>query len=55
MKFCLTQQKNNENYFSNKEDYISMKTFLNNSRQHLNNNNLEIAEGIPLDTQKDFQ
>ena len=42
------KKKYNENYFSNKEDYISMKTFLNNSRQHLNNNNLEIAEGIPF-------
>ena len=42
------KKKYNENYFSNKEDYISMKTFLNNSRQHLNKNNLEIAEGIPF-------
>ena len=31
------------------------ENILNNSRQHLNKNNLEIAEGIPLDTQKDFQ
>ena len=37
----------NKDYFSNKEDFISMKKFLNDSRKHLNNNNLEIEEGIP--------
>ena len=37
----------NEKYFSNKEDFQKMKTFLDNTRAHLNTNNLAIKEGIP--------
>ena len=37
----------NEKYFSNKEDFQKMKTFLYNTRAHLNTNNLAIKEGIP--------
>ena len=37
----------NEKYFSNKEDFQKMKTFLDNTRAHLNNNNLAIKEGVP--------
>ena len=37
----------NENYFSNKEDFQKMKTFLVNTRSHLNKNNLGIKEGLP--------
>ena len=37
----------NENYFSNKEDFQKMKTFLDNTRSHLNKNNLGIKEGLP--------
>ncbi len=36
-----------EKYFSNNEDYLKMKTFLNNTRAHLNANNLGIKEGVP--------
>ena len=32
--------------FSNKEDFQKMKTFLDNTRAHLNNNNLAIKEGV---------
>ncbi|MEK9619971.1 MAG: CapA family protein [Flavobacteriales bacterium] len=37
----------NEKYFSNKEDFQKMKTFLDNTRAHLNTNNLAIKEGVP--------
>lgn len=37
----------NENYFSNKEDFQKMKIFLDNTRSHLNKNNLNIKEGLP--------
>ena len=37
----------NEKYFSNKEDFQKMKTFLDNTRAHLNTNNLAIEEGVP--------
>ena len=37
----------NEKYFSNKEDFQKMKTFLDNTRAHLNSNNLAIKEGVP--------
>ncbi len=37
----------NEKYFSNKEDFQKMKTFLDNTRAHLNTNNLDIEEGVP--------
>jgi poly-gamma-glutamate synthesis protein (capsule biosynthesis protein) len=37
----------NEKYFSNKEDFQKMKTFLDNTRAHLNTNNLAIKEGAP--------
>jgi poly-gamma-glutamate synthesis protein (capsule biosynthesis protein) len=37
----------NEKYFSNKEDYLKMKKFLNDSRKHLSANNIKIIEGIP--------
>ena len=36
-----------EKYFSNKEDFLKMKTFLDNTRAHLNTNNLAIKEGVP--------
>ena len=37
----------NENYFSNKKDFQKMKTFLDNTRAHLETNNLEVKEGLP--------
>ena len=37
----------NEEYFSNIEDLQKMKTFLDNTRSHLNTNNLGIKEGLP--------
>lgn len=37
----------NENYFSNIEDYQKMKTFLDNTRTHLEANNKEVKEGLP--------
>ena len=37
----------NEKYFSNEEDFKKMKTFLDNTRAHLNTNNLSIEEGVP--------
>jgi hypothetical protein len=37
----------NEKYFSNIEDFKKMKTFLDNTRNHLNTNNLAIEEGVP--------
>ena len=37
----------NEKYFSKEEDFQKMKTFLENTRGHLNTNNLAIYEGIP--------
>ena len=37
----------NEKYFSNKSDFDKMKIFLDNSRKHLNSNNLDVVEGIP--------
>ena len=37
----------NEKYFSNKSDFDKMKIFLDNSRKHLNSNNLDVDEGIP--------
>lgn len=37
----------NKKYFSNKEDFQKMKTFLDNTRAHLNTNNLDIEEGVP--------
>ena len=37
----------NENYFSNMEDYQKMKTFLDNTRTHLEANNKEVKEGLP--------
>ena len=39
--------KYNENYFSEKSDFEKMKLFLVNSRNHLNNNNKSVVEGVP--------
>jgi poly-gamma-glutamate synthesis protein (capsule biosynthesis protein) len=37
----------NQKYFSNMSDFLKMKTFLDNTRTHLNTNNLAIKEGAP--------
>ena len=39
--------KYNENYFSEKSDFEKMQLFLVNSRNHLNNNNKSVVEGVP--------
>jgi len=39
--------KFSENYFSNKEDFQKMKTFLDNTRTYLEANNLDVKEGLP--------
>lgn len=42
-----TQKKYNKSYFDNEIQYNKMKTFIDDSRKHLNTNNIAINEGAP--------
>ena len=42
-----TQKKYNKAYFNNEAHYNKMKTFIDDSRKHLNTNNIDINEGDP--------
>ena len=42
-----TQKKYDKSYFKNEAHYNKMKTFIDDSRKHLNANNIDINEGNP--------